>query len=126
MPCAALAPPHDWLLRHAHTLPTTIGQPRRAPRWKRGCAKRPGSGPAFEQVLAEFATASPVHHPPITRAFRLHPSARRSSRCWATADRRHQYFAGVWLEAAGPTMVEVLVLDWFKQFLGYPRRRAAC
>jgi aromatic-L-amino-acid/L-tryptophan decarboxylase len=29
-------------------------------------------------------------------------------------------FAGVWLEAAGATQVELLVLDWFKQFLGYP------
>jgi glutamate/tyrosine decarboxylase-like PLP-dependent enzyme len=30
------------------------------------------------------------------------------------------YFAGVWLEAAGPSQVEVIVLDWFKEFLGYP------
>src|SRR5262249_19761575 len=30
------------------------------------------------------------------------------------------FFAGVWLEAAGPAQVEVLVLDWFKQFLGCP------
>jgi aromatic-L-amino-acid/L-tryptophan decarboxylase len=29
-------------------------------------------------------------------------------------------FAGVWLEAAGATQVEIIVLDWFKQFLGYP------
>jgi glutamate/tyrosine decarboxylase-like PLP-dependent enzyme len=30
------------------------------------------------------------------------------------------FFAGVWLEAAGPAQVELLVLDWFKEFLGYP------
>src|SRR5262245_1786005 len=30
------------------------------------------------------------------------------------------YFSGVWLEAAGPAQVEILVLDWFKEFLGYP------
>lgn len=30
------------------------------------------------------------------------------------------FFCGVWLEAAGPSFVEVLVLDWFKEFLGYP------
>jgi aromatic-L-amino-acid/L-tryptophan decarboxylase len=29
-------------------------------------------------------------------------------------------FAGVWLEAAAPTQIEIIVLDWFKQFLGYP------
>jgi aromatic-L-amino-acid decarboxylase len=30
------------------------------------------------------------------------------------------YFCGVWLEAAAPAQVEILVLDWFKEFLGYP------
>src|SRR5207247_4546197 len=30
------------------------------------------------------------------------------------------FFCGVWLEAPGPTQVELLVLDWFKEFLGYP------
>jgi glutamate/tyrosine decarboxylase-like PLP-dependent enzyme len=29
-------------------------------------------------------------------------------------------FAGVWKEAAAATEVEILVLDWFKEFLGYP------
>jgi glutamate/tyrosine decarboxylase-like PLP-dependent enzyme len=30
------------------------------------------------------------------------------------------FFGGVWLEAAGPTQVELVVLDWFKDWLGYP------
>ena len=30
------------------------------------------------------------------------------------------FFAGVWLEAAGPAQVELVVLDWFKDFLGCP------
>jgi len=30
------------------------------------------------------------------------------------------FFGGVWLEAAGPSQIELIVLDWFKQFLGYP------
>jgi len=34
------------------------------------------------------------------------------------------FFCGVWLEAAGPSQVELLVLDWFKQFLGCPRAAA--
>jgi aromatic-L-amino-acid decarboxylase len=33
-------------------------------------------------------------------------------------------FAGVWLEAAGPAQVELVVLDWFKEFLGYPAEAA--
>ncbi|MFL5243643.1 MAG: pyridoxal phosphate-dependent decarboxylase family protein [Gemmataceae bacterium] len=30
------------------------------------------------------------------------------------------FFGGVWLEAAGPSQVERLVVDWFKEWLGYP------
>lgn len=31
------------------------------------------------------------------------------------------FFSGVWIEAAGPSQIEILILDWFKQFLGYPQ-----
>ncbi len=34
------------------------------------------------------------------------------------------FFAAVWLEAAGPAQVEIVVLDWFKEFLGYPPEAA--
>jgi glutamate/tyrosine decarboxylase-like PLP-dependent enzyme len=34
------------------------------------------------------------------------------------------FFAGVWFEAAGPSQVELVVLDWFKEFLGYPPEAA--
>jgi glutamate/tyrosine decarboxylase-like PLP-dependent enzyme len=30
------------------------------------------------------------------------------------------FFAGVWKEAPAATEVEIVVLDWFKEFLGYP------
>src|SRR5262249_18301778 len=30
------------------------------------------------------------------------------------------FFTGVWLEASAPSQIELLVLDWFKEFLGYP------
>jgi glutamate/tyrosine decarboxylase-like PLP-dependent enzyme len=30
------------------------------------------------------------------------------------------FFGGVWLEAAGPSQVERVVIDWFKDWLGYP------
>ncbi len=29
-------------------------------------------------------------------------------------------FAGTWLESSGPSQVEILVIDWFKQMLGLP------
>ena len=37
---------------------------------------------------------------------------------WLTA--AANFFAGVWLEAAGPAQVETTVLDWFRQWLGMP------
>jgi len=30
------------------------------------------------------------------------------------------FFCGVWLEGAGPTQVELTVLNWFKNWIGYP------
>jgi aromatic-L-amino-acid/L-tryptophan decarboxylase len=32
--------------------------------------------------------------------------------------------AGSWMEGAGPSRVELVVLDWFKQWIGYPREAA--
>ena len=32
----------------------------------------------------------------------------------------YNFFAGVWPVAAGPNQIEVLVLDWFRQWLGMP------
>jgi aromatic-L-amino-acid/L-tryptophan decarboxylase len=29
-------------------------------------------------------------------------------------------YAGTWMEAAGPSRLELVVLDWFKQWIGYP------
>ena len=33
-------------------------------------------------------------------------------------------YAGSWMEAAGPSHVELVVLDWFKDWIGYPREAA--
>lgn len=32
----------------------------------------------------------------------------------------YNVFQGTWLESAGPSEVELVVLDWFKEWLGYP------
>ncbi len=29
-------------------------------------------------------------------------------------------YVGSWMEAAGPSQVELTVIDWFKEWLGYP------
>ena len=33
-------------------------------------------------------------------------------------------YAGSWMEGAGPSRIELVVLDWFKQWIGYPREAA--
>jgi glutamate/tyrosine decarboxylase-like PLP-dependent enzyme len=33
-------------------------------------------------------------------------------------------YAGSWMEASGPSQVELIVLDWFKDWIGYPREAA--
>lgn len=33
-------------------------------------------------------------------------------------------YAGSWMEAAGPSQIELVVLDWFKQWIGYPQTAA--
>jgi glutamate/tyrosine decarboxylase-like PLP-dependent enzyme len=83
----------------------------------------PEAGTPFADVLAEFQekvapNAFRTNHPrflafvPSAPAF---PSVLGELLCAGT-----NFFAGVWLEASGPSAVELVVLDWFKQFLGYP------
>jgi aromatic-L-amino-acid decarboxylase len=83
----------------------------------------PEYGRPFEDVLKDFENkilpnALATKHPrflafvPGAPSF---PSVLGDWLCAAT-----NFFAGVWKEAPGPTQVEIVVLDWFKQFLGYP------
>lgn len=83
----------------------------------------PEDGTDFENVLAEFATkVAPycfrINHPrflafiPSAPTF---PALLGDLLCAGT-----NFFAGVWLEAAGAAQVELLVLDWFVEFLGLP------
>jgi aromatic-L-amino-acid decarboxylase len=34
------------------------------------------------------------------------------------------FYAGSWMESAGPSQVELTVLEWFKQWIGYPTEAA--
>jgi len=115
----------DWVVQHFQTLPEqSIG--RMASRADMESLLRempPELGQDFYAVLTEFQErvvpfAFRVNHPrflafvPGAPTF---PAIVGDLLCAGT-----NFFAGVWLEAAGPAQVELVVLDWFKQFLGYP------
>jgi glutamate/tyrosine decarboxylase-like PLP-dependent enzyme len=115
----------DWLLQHHATLPEQpIGQS--ANRAEMEALLReplPESGRDFAEVLRDFADkvapyACRINHP---RFFAFIPSAPTflsvlgDLLCAGT-----NFFAGVWLEAAGPAQVELVVMDWFRELLGMP------
>ncbi len=83
----------------------------------------PERGSDLADVLAEFdANVAPfavrTNHPRFLAFIPGAPTVPAMLGDWLCAGAN--FFCGVWLEAAGPTEVELLVLDWFKQFLGYP------
>src|SRR5205814_2465810 len=81
----------------------------------------PETGQDFAAVLGQFADkvapfAVRVNHPRFLAFVPGAPtflSVLGDLLCAGT-----NFFAGVWLEAAGPAQVELVVLDWFRQFLG--------
>jgi aromatic-L-amino-acid/L-tryptophan decarboxylase len=83
----------------------------------------PEEGRPAEEVLARAArdilpVAGRVDHP---RFFAFVPS----SPTWpgVLADYMaagHNIFQGTWLGASGPSQLEVVVIDWFRDWLGYP------
>jgi glutamate/tyrosine decarboxylase-like PLP-dependent enzyme len=83
----------------------------------------PEAGRDFAAVLAEFdarvvAYCFRINHPRFLAFVPSSPtflSVLGDLLCAGT-----NFFAGVWKEAAGAAQVELLVLDWFKEFLGYP------
>lgn len=115
----------DWVLKHFATLPDQGIGWMASRQQMEGLLREPVPEAAtpFGQVLQEFAAhVAPysfrVNHP---RFFAFIPSAPNYVSvlgdwlCAAT-----NFFAGVWLEAAGPAEVELLVLDWFADLLGFP------
>jgi len=83
----------------------------------------PERGSDFADVFAEFRSkvAAFAFRPNHPRFFAFIPGAPTFDATlgdWLCDGLN--YFDGVWLEAAGPAQVELLVLDWFKEFLGYP------
>lgn len=115
----------DWVLRDEATLAhQPIGRTgTRAQLEALLTEPPPEEGRDFANVLGEFTdkVAAYAFRPSHPRFLAFIPSAPTflsvlgDLLCAGT-----NYFDGVWLEAAGPAQVELVVLDWFKQFLGYP------
>ena len=121
--CAGLT--LDWLLRHHATLPDQpIGQAASRADMERLLREPPPEvGRDFAAVLGEFADkvapfACRVNHPRFLAFVPGAPtflSVLGDLLCAGT-----NFFAGVWLEASGPSQVELVVLDWFREFLDMP------
>jgi glutamate/tyrosine decarboxylase-like PLP-dependent enzyme len=115
----------DWVLRHHATLPDQrVGlTASRAELEKLLREPPPETGKDFTSVLAEFeanvaANAFRTNHPRFLAFIPGAPtflSVLGDLLCGGT-----NFFCGVWLEASGPSMVELVVLDWIKEFLGCP------
>jgi glutamate/tyrosine decarboxylase-like PLP-dependent enzyme len=115
----------DWLLAHHATLPQQpIGRPAsRGEMAERLAEPPPEKGSDFAAVLATFeADVAPfacrVNHPRFLAFVPGAPTLLSVLGDFLCAGAN--FFAGVWLEAAGPSQVELLVLDWFREFLGMP------
>ena len=83
----------------------------------------PEAGMDFTRLLTEFQEKVVQHsfRPSHPRFLAFIPGAPTFASvlgdCLAS---NANLFAGVWKEAAGAAQVELVVLDWFKQLLGYP------
>jgi glutamate/tyrosine decarboxylase-like PLP-dependent enzyme len=116
----------EWVLRHHATLPEqNVGQTAsRAELEPLLREPPPETGQDFAQILKEFeakvaANAFRPNHPRFLAFIPGAPaflSVLGDLLCGGT-----NYFCGVWLEASGPSMVELVVLDWIKEFLGCPK-----
>ncbi|HEV3142834.1 MAG TPA: aminotransferase class V-fold PLP-dependent enzyme [Gemmataceae bacterium] len=115
----------QWALRHFQTLPEQrIGQyVERAVLEPMLHEAAPEQGQPFTHVLGEFQSkitpnAFRTSHPRFLAFVPGAPSFPSVLGDWLCA--ASNFFCGVWLEASGPTQVEVTVLEWFKSLLGYP------
>lgn len=114
-----------WVIEHFRTLPQQEIGLTAAPEEMAALLGQPApeAGTDFSRVLAEFSErvapyAFRVNHPRFLAFIPGAPSFLSILGDMLTAGTN--FFAGVWLEASGPTEVELVVLDWFRNLLGYP------
>ncbi|MGH7648857.1 MAG: pyridoxal phosphate-dependent decarboxylase family protein [Gemmatimonadaceae bacterium] len=86
-------------------------------------APPPERGTDIDAMLAwleerVFAHAAREPHPGFIAYVPSCPTFPAALGDWLAAG--YNFFAGVWPVAAGPNQIEVLVLDWFRQWLGMP------
>ncbi len=115
----------DWLLHHHATLrEQPIGNhPGRREMENLLGGAAPETGTDFEKLLVEFeerisANAFRINHPRFLAFIPGAPSwysILGDMLCAGT-----NFFAGVWLEGAGPAQVELTVLRWFREWLDLP------
>jgi glutamate/tyrosine decarboxylase-like PLP-dependent enzyme len=115
----------DWLLQHLATLPEqAVGRTASRSEMERLLLEAPPEeGCGFDHGLDEFQTkvapfAFRINHPRFLAFIPSAPSfvsVLGDLLCAGT-----NFFSGVWLEASAPAQVELVVLDWFRTFLGLP------
>lgn len=119
----------DWIVDRIATLrPTTLGQElSREETEKLLREPMPEEPTGFDEVFDTYARDVAPHayqldHP---RFFAFIPSAPNFVSILASAlVAGTNVFAGTWLESSGPSQVELVVIDWFKQMLGLPASTA--
>lgn len=116
----------QWVVHHLSSLPEQpIGKSATRSEMKALLAEPPPEdGMPFSQVLQEFQDkVSPyafrVNHPRFLAFIPGVPTYYSMLGDWLCAGAN--FFSGVWLEAAGPAQVELVVLDWFRQLLDLPK-----
>lgn len=116
-----------WALSHLETLPEQpVGKRADAAELMQLLHEPAPEGPTpFAQVLERFASrvapfAFRPNHPRFLAFIPSAPSPVSILGDWLAA--ACNFFAGVWLEASGPTAVELAVLGWFRDLLGMPAR----
>ena len=102
----------------------SVGRYRSRPELEKLLRERaPEQGLEFSRVFAEFTSkivpnSFRINHPRFLAFIPAGPSFISVLGDWLCS--ATNYFSGVWLEASAPSQVELIVLDWFKVFLGYP------
>lgn len=114
-----------WALEHYRTLPDQriggVATPQELS--ARIDHPPPEAGRPFEEILSRFKDdvipfAFRTNHPRFLAFVPGAPSFPSLLGDWLAA--AVNLFCGVWLEASGPTQVELTVLNWFKSWIGYP------
>jgi glutamate/tyrosine decarboxylase-like PLP-dependent enzyme len=83
----------------------------------------PGAGRDFEALLQFLATRvfpyhTPEPHPGFLAYVQSCPTFPAVLGDWLAAG--YNFFGGAWAVASGPSMLEVTVLEWFRQWIGMP------